>query len=147
MVDMINPASYQEINLPLIQAMVEEIRALDMHSIYYFCGDPKGKLGLILETGADAMSLEESKKGFSIDILEMSKYIDGRCTLLGNLDAIHLLPKAREPLLRDALTYQIEAGWYNKGRFIMSIGSPVTPGTTHHQVRLYTELTHQLGRR
>jgi hypothetical protein len=147
MVDMISPASYQEINLPLIQAMVEEIGALDMHSIYYFCGNPKGKLGLILESGADAIALEESKKGFAIDILQVAKYIDGRCALFGNLDAIQLLPDASQQELSDALSYQIEAGWYNKGRFIMSVGSPVTPGTTHQQVRQYIELTHQLGRR
>jgi len=147
MVDMISPAAYEEINLPLIQAMVEEISALNMQSVYYFCGDPKGKLDLILATGADAVSLEESKKGFPIDIFEVAKYINGRCTLLGNLDAIHLLPNASESELRDALTYQIEAGWLNKGRFIMSLGSPITPGTTHQQVRRYLELTHELGHR
>lgn len=147
MVDMISPAAYEQINLPLIQAMVAEIRALNMQSVYYFCGDPKGKLDLILATGADAVSLEESKKGFSIDIVEVAKYVDGRCALLGNLDAINLLPAANEHTLRDALAYQIEAGWLNKGRFIMSVGSPITPGTSHQQVRLYTELTHELGRR
>ena len=131
----------------MIQAMVEEIRALKMHSIYYFCGDPKGKLDLILATGANAISLEESKKGFTIDIQEVVKFVDGRCTLLGNLDAINLLPDASESELREALVYQIEAGWMNKGRFIMSVGSPITPGTTQEQVRLYTDLTHELGHR
>jgi uroporphyrinogen-III decarboxylase len=118
-----------------------------MHSIYYYCGDPKGKLNLILETGADAISLEESKKGFDIDILDVAKTVNGRNTLLGNLDAIHLLPSASEEELRDGLAYQIEAGWLNKGRFIMSVGSPITPGTTAEQVRLYINLTHELGRR
>ena len=147
MVDMISPVAYKEFNLPLIQAMVEEIRTFGMDSIYYFCGDPEGKLDLILATGADAVSLEESKKGFSIDIQEIAKYVNGRCTLLGNLDAINLLPGASEHELREALDYQIEAGWMNKGRFIMSVGSPITPGTTAQQVRRYTDMTHQLGRR
>jgi hypothetical protein len=147
MVDMIGPTAYEQINLPLIQAMVAEIRALNMQSVYYFCGDPKGKLGLLLATGADAISLEESKKGFSIDIMEVAKYVNGQCVLLGNLDAINLLPKANEQSLRDALVYQIEAGWLNRGRFIMSVGSPITPGTSHQQVQYYTHLTHDLGRR
>lgn len=147
MLDMIHPDRYQELNLPLIQAMVEEIRALNMHSIYYFCGNPKGRLELIMATGADAISLEESKKSFSIDIQEVAQTVAGRHALLGNLDAIHTLPAAREAELRAALKYQVEAAWINKGRFIMSIGSPITPETTPQQVRLFTSLTREIGNR
>ncbi len=50
MVDMISRRAFEAINLPLIQVMVEEIRRLGMQSIYYYCGDPKGKLDLLLET-------------------------------------------------------------------------------------------------
>jgi hypothetical protein len=147
MLDMVHPDVYEGLNLPLIQAMVEEIRGLNMHSIYYYCGDPKGKLGLIMATGADAIALEESKKGFWIDIQEIARFVSGRHTLLGNLDAIHLLPTASETELRAALSYQIEAAWLNKGRFIMSIGSPITPETSPHQIQLYTSLTRQIGKR
>lgn len=145
MVDMISRRAYQAINLPLIQVMVEEIRSLGLKSIYYFCGNPKGKLDLLLASGADALSLEESKKGFTIDIAEVAEFIDGRCTLLGNLDAIHLLPNASEAELRVEIARQSTAGWRNGGRFVMSLGSPVTPGTTPQRVRLYTDLAHELG--
>lgn len=145
LVDMISRTSYETLNLPLIQAMVEEIRSLGLHSIYYFCGDPKGKLDLLLASGVDALSLEESKKGFTVDIAEVAEFVNRRCTLLGNLDAIHLLPNASEAALRAEIARQINAGWRNGGRFVMSIGSPVTPGTTPQRVRLYTDLTHELG--
>jgi len=145
MVDMISRSSFQALNLSLIQAMIEEIRSLGMHSIYYFCGDPKGKLDLLLASGADALSLEESKKGFTIDIAEVAEFINGRCALLGNLDAIHLLPNASEAELRAEIARQIAAGRRNGGRFVMSIGSPVTPGTSPQRVRLYTDLTHEIG--
>ena len=147
MVDMISRRTFESINLPLIQAMVDEIRRLGMQSIYYYCGDPKGKLDLLLETGADALALEESKKGFTIDIQAVAETIDGRCALLGNLDAIHLLPEASAEELRQEINRQIQAGWRNRGRFILSIGSPVTPGTTPARVRQYTDLTHGLGRK
>lgn len=143
MVDMISRKAFETINLPLIQALVSEIRRLGMHSIYYYCGDPKGKLDLLVETGADALSLEESKKGFTIDIAEVARYVNGRCALLGNLDAIHLLPEASEEELRREILRQVEAGWQNGGRFVMSIGSPVTPGTTPERVRRYTDLVHE----
>jgi hypothetical protein len=147
MVDMISRKAFESINLPLIQALVGEIRRLGMQSIYYYCGDPKGKLDLLIETGADALSLEESKKGFTIDIAEVAQFVDGRCALLGNLDAIHLLPEASDEALRGEILRQVEAGWRNGGRFVMSIGSPVTPGTPPERVRRYTDLVHEIRAR
>jgi hypothetical protein len=147
MVDMISRKAFETINLPLIQTLVEEIHRLGMQGIYYFCGDPKGKLDLLLETGTDAIALEESKKGFAIEIQEIADYVEGRCALLGNLDAVNVLSDASQETLQAEIERQIQAGWRNQGRFVMSVGSPVTPGTTPERVRQYVDLTHTLGRR
>jgi len=143
--DAIHPRDFQNLNLPYVRALVEEIRALGMHSIYYYCGDPARKLDLILDSGADALAFEEGKKGFSIDISQLAETVNGRCVLLGNLDAIHLLPHASEGELRSEIIRQVKAGRRNHSRFVMSIGSPVTPETTPAQVRLYCDLVHELG--
>jgi uroporphyrinogen-III decarboxylase len=100
---------------------------------------------MILSTGIDALSLEESKKGFIIDIDEIAEAVAGRCALLGNLDAIHLLPQASEEELRIELVRQAAAGRRNDSRFVFSAGSPITPGTTPQRVRLYCDLAHEIG--
>ena len=146
MTDMISPRHFMTYNLPSLRRLTAEIRAHDMHSIYYFCGNPTKKWALLLNTGADALSLEESKKGFVIDIDEVVERIDGRMILLGNLDAINLLEKASEDELRAEIARQIAAGRRNSSRFIMSLGSPVTPNTPASRVRLYCDLVHELGR-
>jgi uroporphyrinogen-III decarboxylase len=143
--DMISPAAFAEINVPFVRRIVEEIRACGMKSIYYFCGNPAGKWEHLLATGADALSLEESKKGFAIDIEDMVERVRGRCAVLGNLDAINLLPNASESELRAEIRWQIAAGRRNGSRFIMSLGSPVTPQTPVERVRLYCDLAHELG--
>lgn len=145
MTDLIHPRDYRSLNLPYLQALVEEIRGQGMHSIHYFCGSPAGKLDLLLASEADALALEESKKGFHIDIAEVAETVDGRCALLGNLDAIHLLPHASETALRVEIARQLAAGKRNRGRFVMSTGSPVTPGTSIERLRLYCDLVHELG--
>ena len=145
MTDMISPQAFKVLNLPLIQRLVEEIRSLGMKSIYYFCGNPRGKLDLLLESGADALALEESKKGFTIDIAEVAEAVQGKCALFGNLDAISLLPHGSEADLRLEINRQIQAGRKNRSRFVMSLGSPVTPGTTPERVRFYCDLVHELG--
>lgn len=147
MTDMLSPAAFARLNLPFVCQLVDEIRALGMKSIHYFCGDPSGKWDLLLQTGADALSMEESKKGFTVDIEDVVQRVNGRLTVLGNLDAVDVLEHGTEAELRAEIGRQIKAGRRNGSRFIMSIGSPVTPGTPPERVRLYCDLARDLGRR
>ena len=145
MTDMISPQAFASLCVPFVCSLVDEIRAEGLKSIYYFCGNPAGKWDHLLAVGADALSLEESKKGFEIGIEHVVERVQGQCTVLGNLDAINLLPDASEEQLRDEISRQIAAGRRNSSRFIMSLGSPVTPGTSVQRVRLYCNLVHELG--
>lgn len=145
MTDMVSPQAFRSLNLPYLQRITAEARHHGLHSIYY-CGDPGGKWELLLDTGADALALEESKKGFTIDIEQVVDRVSGRMAVLGNLDAIYLLPHAEEEALRAEIARQIAAGRRNGSRFAMSLGSPVTPGTPAGRVRRYCELVHELGR-
>ncbi|HUT20380.1 MAG TPA: uroporphyrinogen decarboxylase family protein [Anaerolineae bacterium] len=146
MTDMVSPQAFRSLNLPYLQRITAEARHHGLHSIYYYCGDPGGKWELLLDTGADALALEESKKGFAIDVEEVVERVGGRMAVLGNLDAIRLLPHVDEEVLRAEIARQIAAGRRNGSRFIMSLGSPVTPQTSAERVRQYCELVHELGR-
>lgn len=143
--DMISPSDFKSYNLYYTIPLAEEIRSLGMKSILYFCGNPAGKLDFLLDIGADALSLEESKKNFKTDINEISDYVNGRCTLLGNLDAIGILQNGSDEQLRQEIKRQLTAGIKNKKRFIMSLGSPVTPSTHANRVGLYSDLVHEFG--
>jgi len=145
MTDMISPQAFASLCVPFVQLLVQEIRSAGLKSIYYFCGNPAGKWEQLLSVGADAISLEESKKGFVIDVEDVVDRVGSRCAVLGNLDSIHTLPNASEEQLRAEIARQIAAGRRNGGRFIMSLGSPVTPGTSVDRVRLYCDLVHELG--
>ena len=143
--DMIGPAAFQQLNMPMVQRLVEAIRLEGLRSIYYYCGDPAGKWDLLLATGADALSLEEGKKGWRVDIMEVVERAAGRCTVLGNLDSVNVLDRGDEAELRAAVACQVHAGRRSGGRFIASTGSPITPGTPPQTVRRYTDLVHALG--
>ncbi len=139
--DQIGPNRYRRYHLPHLRALADAIRAAGMHSFYYFCGNPWPVFDLLLESGADALGLEESKKGFAIDIAEVAARVNGRMTLLGNLDAIDLLEHGSDADLRVEIARQRAAGRANGDRFIMSLGSPVTPGTSVARVRAYAAMT------
>ena len=146
MTDMIAPDTFERLHLPFVRRLVTEIRDAGLHSIYYYCGAPGDRWELLFAAGADALSLEEGKKGFQIDIEQVVERAAGRCAVLGNLDAIGVLQKGSEGELRAELARQIAAGRRNGGRFVTSIGSPVTPETPVERVRLYCELARELGR-
>ena len=143
--DQIRPQTFRAMSYPYVAALIEEARGLGLAVFYYFCGDPAGKWDLLFDLQPDALGLEESKKGFEIDIEEVVERARGRCALLGNLDAIELLPHASEPALRAEIARQIKAGRRNGSRFILSLGSPVTPGTSVERVRLYCDLVHEIS--
>jgi len=111
-----------------------------MRSVYYYCGDPNDRFDEILATGADALHFEEGKKGFTIDINDVARRVDGRHVVFGNLDAIGILEHGSEGMLRSAIRRQLDAGHRNGNRFVMSTGSPITPGTPVERVRRYTDL-------
>lgn len=143
--DMISPQAFARLNLPVIQALVEEIRAAGMQSIYYYCGDPAGKWDLLRAAGADALALEESKKGFVIDIDTVARQWTGPGALLGNLDAIGVLQDGSDSDLRREVERQLAVGRRHGRGFVMSLGSPVTPSTPVTRVRQYVDLVHELG--
>lgn len=143
--DLFAPALYRDLFLPLTQELTRSVRGAGLLSIHYFCGNPHNRLDLLLETGADALSLEESKKGFAIDIADVAARADGRMALVGNLDAIHLLEHGSDDDLRREVTRQLAAGRRNAGRFLFGIGSPITPGTPASRVRALADLVHELA--
>jgi hypothetical protein len=144
--DMISPEHFKNINVPLISQITDVIRSEGLKSIYYYCGNPADRLDLILSCGADAISLEEGKKGFDINIEEIVEYVSGRCSVFGNLDAYNVLEMGSEGMLEFEIKRQMNAAKKNAGRFIMSIGSPVTPDTPVSRVRLYCDMVRRNGR-
>lgn len=142
--DQISPEAFRHFNVPFMSQLVDEIRSAGMKSIYYFCGNPAGKWDHILSVGADALALEESKKGFIIDIEDVVDIVRGRCTVLGNIDSVGIIQDGTEDELRSEIKRQLAVGRRNNNRFIMSLGSPITPLTPMDRVRLYCDMVHEL---
>jgi len=140
---LVSPNAYGTFGTPYVQELIAEIHALSMRAFYYYCGDPAGRWEHILSLGADALAFEESKKDFRIEIEDVVARVDGSSVVLGNLDAIGVLQDGDDDVLRAEVERQTAAGRRNGGRFIMSLGSPVTPATSLARVRRYCELARE----
>jgi hypothetical protein len=144
--DQIGPTLYHRYNHPLLRELTEAIRVAGMVSILYFCGNPWPVWPLLMDSGADALSFEESKKGFAIDIEDVVERVNGKKVVLGNLDVIEILEQGNRAQLDREIQRQLAAGRRNGCRFIMNTGSPITPGTSVARAREYVELVRRHGR-
>ena len=143
--DLISPELYRRMVLPPLREMTAALRKAGMASIHYYTGNPNDRLELLLAGGADALSLECSRKNFTIDIELVARRVDGRIALLGNLDEINVLEKGPVSAIRAEVKRQLAAGRANGGRFIMGIAGPITPGTPLDHVRAIAETVHEFA--
>ena len=142
----ISTEHFRRFALPYVKDVASEVRKTGMKSIYYFCGDVHDRLEYLLEVGADAISLEESKKNFQIDIEWVNEVVSGRCCIFGNIDSLRILQDGTLEELEREVKRQIEVG-REHGKFVVSLGSPVTPRTPVRRVREYVEIARRYSQR
>ena len=92
---------------------------------------------------AFSISLEESKKNFVIDIEKVDNIANGRVCLFGNVDAIGILQDGSRQTIAEEIQRQTTIG-NNSGRFVMSLGSPVTPSTPTAKVREFVDMAREV---
>jgi uroporphyrinogen-III decarboxylase len=142
--DLISLDQFRRFALPYVARVVEAVNAAGMASVYYFCGKVDDRLEDLVELAPTAIALEESKKGFRVELGEVVQRVAGRCCVFGNLDAIHTLRRGTPDQVRSAICHQLEAGRCAR-RFVVSLGSPVTPDTSLSRVRDYLAWARALG--
>lgn len=136
--DMISPAQYERFCLPCTRELVKEIHRLDHKAFVFFFGGISDRLDLIAATGADAVGVEASMKGYINDLPDIAKRLGRRMCVLGNVDPLGTLEKGTDGELEAELKRQAKAKDFARG-YIASTGSPITPRTTLARVRQFID--------
>jgi hypothetical protein len=134
--DLISPEHFRRFALPYVERVIAEAERLGLRAVYYFCGDVSDRLEDLIATHPTALSLEESKKGFRIELGEVAEVVRGRCALLGNLDAIHLLERGDREMLQGAMAAQAAAS-----RCTACPGRPRRMAQSHNPAVVYRLIT------
>jgi uroporphyrinogen decarboxylase len=137
--DMISVKHYERFSLPHVTEMVREIHRLQHKAIVIYFGGVADRLDQIASTGADALAMEASMKGYVNDISGAAEKIGQRISLFGNVDPVGVLQDGTDAELEDEVRRQALAGKKARG-FVMSTGSPITPATPLWRVRRFIEL-------
>ena len=142
--DMISVAHYERFSLPYMTEMVREIHRLGHKAIIIYFGGVGDRLDQIASIGADALSMETSMKGYVNDIADIAARIGDRVALFGNIDPVGILERGGDGDLEADIARQVAASRRARG-FIISTGSPITPGTPLSRVRRFIELARKHG--
>lgn len=137
--DMISPAHYERFCLPYVKECVAEIQRHGHKAILIYYGGVMDRLEQIASIGADGFAMETSMKGYVNDIDAICRTVGDRVSVFGNIDPVGVLENAPDEALQAEVTRQLQAGRNARG-FVLTIASPVTPGTPLARVQRFLEL-------
>lgn len=142
--DLISPQLYEEFVWPYEEKLCAGLRRMGLKVLLYFCGDVMPRLPALTQLPIDALMVEESKKGFRIDIGEVRAAVGGRLCLFGNVDTYEIMRMGTPEQIRQEVERQLRAGGA-RGAFIMGIGSPLPLDTPVEHVDILITHTRRCG--
>ena len=140
--DMISEADYLKFVYPYDQALIEAVKAAGMIPIYHFCGDAVPRLPHIVKSQPTIFGVEESKKGFDVEIGKIRAGMGKEVCLLGNVDVYDVVELGTPEAWAQEVERQVRAA--GPERFIVSCGSPITPDTPPEQLLAFIQTAKQV---
>jgi hypothetical protein len=137
--DVISPRMYREFVFPYTRQALQFYEDRGFRTVLYFSGNLMPLLEDLRALPFTALSFEEDRKGYGIDLAEVRRVLGPDRVLFGNLDAL-FVEQAPDEKLVEAVRRQIETAGA-EGYFVVSLGSPFTPATSLDRVRLICEST------
>jgi uroporphyrinogen-III decarboxylase len=136
--DLISPRDYERFAFATAGPYIAEAKRQGLTVILYYCGDVMPRLPWLKRLGMDALAVEESKKGFSVDIADVIAGVDGACCVFGNVDAVQVMLDGTRETIRAEVHRQIRLGQQAKG-FVLCQGSPFTLDTPPGKVAWFVQ--------
>jgi uroporphyrinogen-III decarboxylase len=131
--DLVSPRDYERFAFATARPYIEEVKRLGLTVILYYCGDVMPRLPWLTQLGADALAVEESKKGFSVDIAEVISAAGDACCVFGNVDSVQVMCEGTREEIEAEVHRQLRLGQRAKG-FVLCQGSPFTLDTPPEKV-------------
>lgn len=135
--DIISPRMYREFVFPYTRETLQYYEDLGFRTVLYFSGNLMPLLPYLKELPFTALACEENRKEYGIDLAEVRRALPDK-VLLGNVDAAWL-ERATDQEVVEEVRRQIRIA--GPERFLLSVGSPFTPGTSLARVRFFCEAT------
>jgi uroporphyrinogen-III decarboxylase len=140
--DLISPSDYEQFAFPPARDFIADANRLGLRTVLYYCGDVIPRLPWLRRLGMAALAVEESKKGFTVDIADVIAGLNGVCCVYGNVDAIRVVCEGTTQEIEAEVRRQIVLGRQARG-FVLSQGSPFPLETDPRKIDDFTRAARQ----
>ncbi len=124
--DILSPSMHERLEGEARRWFYAEVRKIGILPIGYWLGDVRPNMSLINSLDMAGLMIEEDKKSFVLDPLEIRRRLHPKICLFGNLDSALLLHGPIEAI-RAAVRRQMQTA--AEGPFVLANGSPLILGT------------------
>jgi len=143
-VDIISPQQYADFAFPYQKAAIDATHEQGLKAILYSTGSLIPILPKMRELGADAITIEEGRKGDPMDIGKVREIVGPKTCIFGNFDAENVLLRGSKEDIEKEVIRQVNSAGQN-GAFIMGTGSPICDDTDPQQIDYFIEMTRKHG--
>jgi len=130
--DMISPRTFRDLIFPSRKEMFEGIKDTGLYPVCCFTVNVMPYVENIGKLPICGLMVDESRKEYVIDVVEITKKIGDRVCVFGNMDSQNILLFGKPEDIRKEVDRQKEAKKY--GNFIFNTGSPLIPGTPRENI-------------
>jgi uroporphyrinogen-III decarboxylase len=134
--DILSPAMHERLEGDARRWFYSEVRKTGILPIGYWLGDVRPNMQLLNSLDMAGLMIEEDKKGFTLDPVEIRRMLRPEVCLFGNLDSF-LLFRGTPDAIRTELRRQIKAAAF--GPFVVANGSPLIIGTPPENIDAYMQ--------
>lgn len=129
--DLVSRQHFADFALPHLQMLITDIGSKGVHTLLHVCGDTTDKLDVLVETGADCVSIDHK-----VDIAEAKHLFRGRTCLAGNVDPVHVLMQGTMADVEAACRYCLDKAAAGGG-FILMSGCDIPPTVPEENLRAF----------
>jgi len=134
--DVISPELTRRMNLDPWIEFFHQQRRIGLLPIGYFLGNIHPFMEIIVETQPAGVMLEESKKGFVLDPIEIRKKLPEDIVLFGNVDSVMLWHGTPRDIIAEV---KRQAAARDYGPFVFMNGSPICPETPPDNLKAFLD--------
>lgn len=134
--DSISPATHERLELETKRWFYSQVREIGLRGIGYFLGDVRPNMDFINSLDMAGLMIEEDKKTFILDPMEIRKMPRPEVCLFGNVDSL-LLKRGGPDRIREEVRRQKAAAEF--GAFVIANGSPLIIDTPPGNVDVFLD--------
>lgn len=136
---LISPKMFEKFAFPYIKELVDFIHGLNRSAGLHICGKASKILELMVQTGADIISIDKVDLEFARDT------VAGRAVILGNIDTTEEMLYGPVEKIYESCKRAVDIMQDCRGKFILSTGCDLSPKTPFEYAQAMMDFARSYG--